>query len=61
MFYYNIMFVSVLCPGSLMDKVMDSGSIDAGSIPVRGTKSLLREVDCRCKRLLCGAPSMGAI
>ena len=37
---YNIL---VLCPentrlGGLMDKVVDSGSTDAGSIPVRGTK-----------------------
>ena len=26
------------CPGSLMDKTVDSGSTDAGSIPARDTK-----------------------
>ena len=26
-----------LCLGGLMDKVVDSGSTDTGSIPVRGT------------------------
>ena len=33
---YNI--DSEICPGGLMDKVMDSGSIDAGSIPARDAK-----------------------
>lgn len=28
----------IACSGGLMDKVMDSGSIDAGSIPVRNAK-----------------------
>ncbi len=27
-----------ICPGGLMDKVMDSGSIDAGSIPARDAR-----------------------
>lgn len=26
------------CPGSLMDKVVDSGSTDTGSIPVRDAR-----------------------
>ena len=28
----------LLCPGGLMDKVADSGSADAGSIPVRDAR-----------------------
>lgn len=27
-----------MCPGGLMDKVVDSGSTDAGSIPVRDAR-----------------------
>ena len=30
--------IKIVCPGGLMDKVVDSGSTDAGSIPVRGAK-----------------------
>ena len=34
---YNVMVVG-LSPGGLMDKVVDSGSTDTGSIPVRDAK-----------------------
>lgn len=30
--------IILIYPGGLMDKVVDSGSTDAGSIPVRGAK-----------------------
>lgn len=38
---YNTLVVDLytnICPGGLMDKVVDSGSTDAGSIPVRDAK-----------------------
>lgn len=34
---YNVMVVGI-SPGGLMDKVVDSGSTDTGSIPVRDAK-----------------------
>lgn len=40
---YNIMVV-YLSPGGLMDKVVDSGSTDTGSIPVRDAKLLSTSV-----------------
>ena len=36
--------MTIICPGGLMDMVMDSGSIDAGSIPVRGANHILSKV-----------------
>ncbi len=35
---YNTV-IDDICPGSLMDKTMDSGSIDPGSIPGRDAKN----------------------
>ena len=40
-------------PVSLMDKTMDSGSIDVGSIPTRGTSFEYRLIGA-CALLLCG-------
>lgn len=34
----QLLRIMFMCPGGLMDKVVDSGSTDAGSIPVRGAK-----------------------